>query len=169
MKLFLAIELSEKTKNEINDQLADFIKTYPQFQWVPIKNYDILVHTFGEFSNHKTIIDKLESALFDKKIFYLYSREVGLTIQSKITLYLYFMREKEIERISEGIREEFQVTQDLGKYFPRLTLANYKIPSKQQYFVIKKRLASLDIDLSFKINKLSLFDGDKKIHTFKLI
>jgi len=153
MKLFLAIELSDKTKKEITDQLTGFKKTYPQFQWEPTKNYDILVHTFGEFSNHKTIIDKLESALFDKKIFYLYSREVGLTIQSKITLYLYFMREKEIERISEGIREEFQVTQDLGKYFPRLTLANYKIPSKQQYFVIKKRLASLDIDLSFKIKE----------------
>ena len=169
MKLLLMIELSDKTKKEITNQLSDLKKTYPQFQWEPVENYDILVHTFGEFSNHKTIIDKLESALFDKKTFYLYSREVGLTIQSKITLYLYFMREKEIERISEGIREEFQVTQDLGKYFPRLTLANYKIPSKQQYFVIKKRLASLDIDLSFKINKLSLFDGDKKIHTFKLI
>lgn len=169
MKLFLAIELSDKTKKEITDQLTDFKKTYPQFQWEPVENYDILVHTFGEFSNHKMVISKLETALFDKKTFYLYAYEVGLTIQNKITLYLYFRREKEIERISGSIKEQFQATQNLGKYYPSLTLANYKIPSKQQYFVIKKRLASLDIDLSFKINKLSLFDGDKKIHTFKLI
>ena len=154
MKLFLAIELSDKTKKEITDQLTNFKKTYPQFQWEPVENYNILVHTFEEFSNHKTVINKLETALFDKKTFYLYAYEVGLTIQNKITLYLYFMREKEIEKISESIKEQFQITQNLGRYFPSLILANYKIPSKQQYFVIKKRLASLDIDFSFKINKL---------------
>ena len=169
MKLFLKIELSDKTKKEIIDQLADLKKTYPQFQWEQSENYNIFVHTFGEFSDPKITISKLESALFDKKIFYFYAYEVGLKIQNKITLYLYFKREKEIERISKSIEEEFQITQNSGRYFPRLTLANYKIPSKQQYFVIKKRLASLDIDLSFKINKLGLFDGDKKIHTFKLI
>ncbi len=168
MRLSLAIELSNKTKREIDEQLSEIKKTYPQFQWGPIKNYAILVHSFGEFSDPKTTISKLEIALFDKKLFYFYAYEVNLTIQNKITLYLDFRREKEVERINKSIKEEFQIAKSSEKYIPRLILANYKIPSKQQYFVIKKRLANLDIDLSFKINKLSLFEGNKKIHTFKL-
>ncbi len=169
MKLILKIELSDKTKKEITDQLSDLKKTYPQFQWEPVENYNILVHSFGEFSDPKTTIGKLELALFDKKLFYLYANEVNLTIQNKITLYLDFRREKEVEIISEGIKEQFSMNQNSEKYVPRLVLANYKIPSKQQYFVIKKRLASLDIDLFFKVNRLSLFEGEKRIRVFKLI
>ncbi len=169
MQLLLKIELSESTKKEIADQLSDLKKLYPQFQWEPIGNYNILVHSFRKFSDSKVTISKLETALFDKKLFYLYGYEVVLTIQNKITLDLDFRREKEVERISKSIKEQFQITQGSEKYVPRLTLANYKIPSKQQYFVIKKRLTNLDINLSFKVNKLSLFEGEKKIHTFKLI
>lgn len=169
MKLSLKIELSDKTKNEITNQLSDLKKTYPQFQWETPKNYNILVHSFGEISDPKSTINRLETTLFDKKLLHFYAYEVSLTVQNKITLYLDFRREKEVERISKSIKNEFQITQSSEKYVSRLTLANYKIPSKQQYFVIKKRLANLDIDLSFKINKLSLFEGDKKIHTFKLL
>lgn len=169
MKLLLKIELPDKTKKEITDQLADLKKTYPQFQWEPVENYNILVHSFGEFSDKKSTIAKLETALFDKNSFYFYAHGIGLTIQNKITLYLDFRREKEVERISESIKELFPVNQSSEKYVPRLLLAKYKIPSKQQYFVIKKRLANLDIDLSFKVNKLSLFEGEKKIRVFKLI
>ncbi|MEK7633988.1 MAG: hypothetical protein AAB437_04050 [Patescibacteria group bacterium] len=169
MNLSLKIELSDETKKQIVDQLADFRKLYPQFQWEKTENYDILVHSFGEFSDPKRTIGKLETALFDKKIFYLYVYEVSLAIQNNITLYLDFRREKEIERISESIYDQFSMNQNTEKYVPRLILANHKIPSKQQYFVIKKRLSNLEIDISFKVNKLSLFEGEKKIHTFKLL
>ncbi|HEX7542787.1 MAG TPA: hypothetical protein VF385_01760 [Patescibacteria group bacterium] len=169
MKLSLKIELSDKIKKEITDQLSGLKKIYPQFRWEPIEKYSVLIHTFGESFNSKAIIKKLELALFDKKLFYLYAYEISLTIGNKITLYLDFRREKEVERISKGIKEEFQITQSLEKYVPRLMIANYKIPSKQQYFVIKKRLTNLDIDISFKINKLGLFEGEKKIHSFKLL
>ena len=77
-------------------------------------------------------------------------------------MYLDFRREKEIERISESINGS-------EKYVPRLLLAKYKIPSKQQYFVIKKRLSNLEVDISFKVNKLSLFEGEKKLRVFKLL
>ena len=169
MNMMLKIELSDEIKHQIVDQLADFRKQYPQFKWEGIENYNILVHSFEDFYNKKSTISKLEKALFDKKLFYFYAYEVCLTIQNKITLYLDFRREKEVERISESIKEEFQTVQNPEKYVPRLTLASYKIPSKQQYFVIKKRLANLDIDLSFKVNKLSLFEDEKRIRVFKLI
>jgi len=165
----LKIELSEETKKEIVDQLADFRKLYPQFQWEKTENYNILVHSFGEFSNKKTAIEKIETALFDKNLFYLYSFEVALTIGNNIVLFMDFRREKEIERISESIKRISSRLESSEKFVPKLILAKYKIPSKQQYFVIKKRLSNIDVDISFKVNKLSLFEGEKRIRVFKLL
>src|SRR3989338_561565 len=169
MKLTLKIELSEETRRQITDQLADFKKLYPQFQWEKIENYNILVHSFGDFLDKKSAISKLETALFDKNLFYLYSFEVALTIGNNIVLYLDFRREKEIERISESIKGLTSTMESSEKYTPRLLLAKYKIPSKQQYFVIKKRLSNINVDLSFKVSKLSLFEGEKRIRVFKLL
>lgn len=165
----LMIELTEETRNQITDQIADFRKVYPQFQWEKIENYNILVHSFGEFSDKKSTIKMLETALYDKSSFYLYSFEITMTIQNNISIFLDFRREKEIERISERIRELSPTLQTSEKYIPVLFLAKYKIPSKQQYFVIKKRLSNLEVDISFKVNKLSLFEGEKKIRVFKLL
>lgn len=165
----LMIELSDETKNQIVEQLADFRKLYPQFQWEKIENYHVLVHSFGEFSDKKSSIKLLETALYDKNTFYLYSFKVALTIGNNIVFYLDFRREKEIERISERIRELSPTMQSSEKFVPRLILAKYKIPSKQQYFVIKKRLSNLEVDISFKVNKLSLFEGEKRLRVFKLL
>ena len=169
MKLTLKIELSEEIKQQIVDQLSDFRKQYPQFQWEKIENYHILVHSFGEFLDKKSAMSKLETALFDKNLFYLYSFEVALTIGNNIVLYLDFRREKEIERISESIKGLTSTMESSEKYTPRLILAKYKIPSKQQYFVIKKRLSNINVDLSFKVSKLSLFEGEKRLRVFKLL
>ncbi len=169
MKMELKIELSDETKQQIVDQLADFRKLYPQFQWEKTENYNILVHSFGEFSDKKSIIEKIETALFDKNLFYLYSFEVALTIGNNIVLFMDFRREKEIERISESIKRISSRLESSEKFAPKLILAKYKIPSKQQYFVIKKRLSNLEVDISFKVNKLSLFEGEKRIRVFKLL
>ncbi len=169
MGMKLMIELSEETRKQVTDQMADFRKLYPQFQWEKIENYNILVHSFREFSDKRSIIKMLEIALYDKNTFYLYSFKVAMTILNNISIFIDFKREKEIERISEKIRELSPTMHNSEKYVPVLYLAKYKIPSKQQYFVIKKRLSNLEMDLSFKVNKLSLFDGEKRIRVFKLL
>ena len=66
MKTQLMIELSDKTKKQIVDQLADFRKLYPQFQWERIENYNILIHSFGEFANKKSTL------LCTIKIYFIY-------------------------------------------------------------------------------------------------
>lgn len=165
----LLIELSDETKKQIEDKLTEFKKVYPQFQWVRPENYTILIHNFGEFSDKKSTIDRLEKALFDKNSFYLYVLEVVMTIQNNITIFLEFRREKEIERISDSVKQEFSRLQVAEKFIPIIRLATYKIPSKQQYFVIKKRLSNLEMDVSFKVGKLSLFEGDKRLRVFKLL
>ncbi len=177
MRLFLAVELSDKIKKEIDNQLSEIKKTYPQFQWIPNDNYHITVNFFGEVNNQKKIINRLEEVLYDKESFYFYSTTLDLFIRNKITIYLNFKREKIIEKINEDINETFQIFENSVKFTPHLTLARYKIPSKQQYFVLKKRLTKVSVDISFKINKLTLFKSIlnencsiyKKIHTFKLL
>ena len=177
MRLFLAIELSDKIKKEIDDQLLEIKKAYPQFQWVPNDNYHITVYFFGEIYNHKKMINQLEQVLYDKELFYFYSTSVDLFIHHKITIHLNFRREKKIEKINDSIKKTFKISENSARFIPHLTLARYKIPSKQQYFVLKKRLAKMLIDISFKINKLTLFESIlngngsiyKKIHTFKLL
>jgi len=169
MKMTLKIELTDEIRNQITDQIADFRKLYPQFQWEKIEDYNILVHSFGEFSDKRSTIKMLETALYDKSSFYLYSFEVAMTIQNNISIFIDFRREKEIEKISEKIRELSPSMQNSDRYVPVVYLAKYKIPSKQQYFVIKKRISNLNIDLSFKVNKLGLFEGEKRIRVFKLL
>jgi RNA 2',3'-cyclic 3'-phosphodiesterase len=177
MRLFLAIELSDKIKKGINNQLSEIKNTYPQFQWAPVENYHITVYFFGEISDPKKIIKKLEHILFDKELFYLYSATADLFIRHEITIYLDFRREKKIEKINKSINEMFQLSGNSARFIPHLTLARYKIPSKQQYFVLKKRLEKINVDTSFKVNKLVLFESIlsgskpvyKKIHTFKLL
>lgn len=177
MRLFLAVELSNKTKKEIDDQLSEIKKRYPQFQWIPMDNYHITVDFFGEVSDPKKLIDRLDQVLYDKESFYLYSISVDLFIHNKITIVLHFRREKKIEIIHERVEEIFQKFESSLKFIPHLTLARYKIPSKQQYFVIKKRLSRMDVDVSFKVNKLILFESIlgrtqpiyKKIHIFNLL
>ena len=169
MQLLLVVEIPDKVKNEITVQLQEMKKIYPQFQWMKTAKYQILIQSFGSSFEAKKVIKRLEEVLYDKKSFFLYSHSVQLTIQDNITLYLDFQREKEIEKINDQVREEFQVLENGLKFIPHLVLANYKIPSKQQYFVIKKRISKLVVDVSFKVSKLSLLEGDKKIHSFKLL
>lgn len=169
MQLQLIVEVPDKVKNEITVQLQDMKKVYPQFQWIKMANYQVVVQSFGNSFNAKKVIERLEEVLFDKKIFFLYSNSVQLTIEDNITMYLDFQREKEIEMINEDIRREFLVFANDLKFEPHILLANYKIPSKQQYFVIKKRVSNLVVDISFKVSRLSLFEGAEKIHSFKLL
>lgn len=63
------------------------------------------------------------------------------------------------------------------KYLPHLTLARCRIPSKQQYLLLKKRLKKINIKVDFPVKKITLFQSIlsgkkpvyKKIDTFNLI
>lgn len=179
MRLFLAIELPEIIKNQISQSITVVRREYPQFNWVPPENYHITIHFFGEIDDDVKIKEGISNVLFDRDRFYLYSNFVDLFINNKIVIYLDFRREKNLEKIAEDITGRFQQPEDIHKkkFVPHLTLARYKIPSKQQYFVLKKRLAKLDIDIEFPVDKLVLYQSIlteekpiyKKLEEFPLI
>lgn len=172
MRLFLAIDIPDKEKKRIEEQISRIKNEYPQFDWVPPENYHTTIHFFGEVGNIEKLKKRLEECLFDQESFYLYSYRADLFINHKIVIYLNFRREKRLEQIEKRIRETFQPQKkNAERYVPHLTLARCRIPSKQQYFVLKKRVNKLNVDISFKTEGLVLFESilGKRTPEYKVI
>ncbi len=177
MRLFLAIEVPKSESAKITRDIQDIKSLYPQFSWGDEKNYHITLYFYGETNKLDKIKEKLEEILYDQEAFYLYSTTADLFMNSKIVIYLNFRREKKIEKLAEKIRETFgEHFGNPKKFVPHLSLARYKIPSKQQYLVLKKRLHRLSIDISFQVKKVYIFQSIlggkkpvyKKLETFSL-
>ncbi len=177
MKLFLALSLAQQTKNELMEQLDVLYKEYAQFNWVPSENYHITIFYFGEIIDPNRIYDRIETIVYDKKSFYMYAFHMDMFINHWITIYLDFRREKTLEAIAMQTREVFQSNRNHQRFVPHLTLSKWRIPSKQQYFVLKKRIWKHQVDLSFLADKITLFESIpsrrfpeyKKIKEFSLL
>lgn len=160
MRLFLAIDLPEKVKKQLESQLGEIKQIYPDFNWVPWENFHITLHFYGERDDWEKIQEQLKKALFDQESFYLYSTNVNLFINQKIVIYLEFRREKRLEELVDKIKKTLPAGFGREKKFvPHLTLARCRIPSKQQYFVLKKKLSKLDINICFPVTKVTLFES----------
>ena len=152
MRIFLAIDLPTKTKKDLEEQLKEMRLEFPQFSWIPKENFHITLHFFGEVTKIDQLIDRLSEQLYDKESFYLYSTDADLFINQKIVYYLNFRKEKKLLKIEKAVA-------DIKGFIPHLTFARYRIPSKQQYFVLKKKVARLKIDIEFPVKHLILFES----------
>lgn len=150
MRLFLAIDLPSKVKAEIEEQIAPLKKEYPSFTWIPPKNYHITIHFYGEVKDEKKLVERLKTQLFDKERFHLYGGELDLFMNDKIIIFLKFYKEKKLLMIERELAAS-------KNFIPHLTFSRCKIPSKQQYFVLKKRLSKINVDISFPVKELILF------------
>jgi len=160
MRLFLAVVLPDKVKKQLDLQLDKIKKEYPQFTWVAPENFHITVHFFGERNDPDKIKKKVSDLLWDRFVFYLYSFGLDVFVNNKLVVYLTFNREKTIEKLAETIKSNFDGNSvNIRKFIPHLTLARGPRSSKQQYFVLKKRLEKIDIDISFKVEKLILLES----------
>jgi len=157
MRLFLAIKFPDNIKAEINNSLKDIKNEYKDLSWVEDNDYYITVHIFGDNNDVSKVVPKIEDALFDSYSFHMYSSECKLHLRRKIFALLGFLRNKELEQIVSNINTVFN-SQIKIKYVPQLILARYRIPSKQQYLLLKKKISNVNIDISFKVSKLTLFD-----------
>lgn len=176
MRLFLAIDIPDIVKRKIDNQLAEIKKDYPQFSWTARNNFHITLRFYGERNNPYTIIKELSQLTFDQPAFYLYSAGVDLFINHKIVIYLTFHKEKKLITLEKKIRDS-TVNNNTKKFIPHLSLARYRIPSKQQYLLIKKKLSRLHINTSFLVSELVLFESIlggrqpvyRQIHRFSLV
>lgn len=159
MRLFLAIELPDKVKSELDKQLTDIKKQYPEFIWVTPENFHITVHFFGELYSPEVIKKKVKDLLYDQEDFYLYSISLDVFAHQKLLMYLNFRREKKLESLAALIKGNFAGPYDDHKFVPHLTIGRGRRSSKQQYFVLKKRVEKISIDISFKVTKIVLFES----------
>ncbi len=160
MRAFLAIDIPQKAKDEISAAVAPLSKEYPDLTWVPPHNYHLTIHFFGDLTAKEVsnVQEKMEYMLYDVQPFHVYSLEAGIFIHDKILLYLEFARQKNLEEVVERIRESFGPDRT-KRFIPHITLARYRVPAKQQYLLLKKKVQRLAIDTSFKIDKISLYES----------
>lgn len=180
MRIFLAIDIPDTVKKKLDDQLSELKKDQPFLNWIPSKNYHITLQFYGEVDNVEKIKKRIENSVYDIPSFYMYSKGASLFIHHKIVLYIDFQRQKTLEELVSRIKPDADTPYHYSqqyKYVPHLTIARYKIPSKQQYFHLKKKLEQLDIDVEFPVNKVTLYQSIlqtqaplyKKIDEFSLL
>ncbi len=178
MRLFLAIEIPQKIKEKLEKQLFFLKKQYPQFSWVDKDNFHITIYFFGERDDVDKIKNKIKDLLWNQFVFYLYSFNLDIFVNHRLVLYLNFYREKKIEELAALIKNNFDsYNKSNQKFIPHLTLARGPRSSKQQYFALKKKLNQKKINISFKVDKIVLFESIltgnkpiyKKIASFSLI
>ncbi len=157
MRLFLAIELPQTIKRKLTKQLRPLQQEYPYIKWTSPENYHLTLHFFGD-EKPEFLKQILEEILYDAQEFYMYSSRADLFIKDNITIYIGFQRNKPLEKIAREIKER-SAQGTSRKFIPHLTVGRYKIPSKQQYFLLKKKLQNLPVDIEFKVDKLILFDS----------
>lgn len=158
MRLFLAIDLPINVKRKLHNQLKSLKEDYPDFRWVGEENYHITIHFFGEKSSADKISEQITDTVYYTSPFHLYSFKTDLFIRGKIILYLRFQRNKILERLADELKVRLSLPSET-RFSPHLTIARYRIPSKQQYLHLKKKLKKLAIDISFEVTKLVLFES----------
>lgn len=178
MRLFLAIDLPEKTKQKLEKQITSLKREYPQFNWVSPENFHITIHFFGEREDAEKIKKRIENLLWNQQHFYLYSFNLDVFVKNKLITYLTFKREKQIESLAYLIKSNFETNSYLKeKFIPHLTLARGPKSSKQQYFALQRKLSRININISFVVERLILFESIltgrrpvyKPIATFELL
>lgn len=165
MRLFIAIDLPKKVKNKIASQLREIKNNYRHYRWVTEENYHLTILFLGEISDGKKLTkikQAINEAIWSIKPFFLYSRSINVFSNNKHIIYLEFFREKELEKLVQEIRNKFKIRLGLTenkKFIPHLTLARGKRSSKQQYFVLIKKLNQIKININFPVDKIILYQS----------
>ncbi len=158
MRLFLAIDLPKETKESISQQVEAFKKEYPYFRWVDESRFHITLHFFGNSRDPDRLKNQIEEAIYDVEPFQMYSGEADLFMKNTIIFHLMFQRNRTLEKLVAQVREKFQ-TGNTMKFVPHLTVARYRIPSKQQYLLIKKKVQRLNIEVDFQVTQITLYNS----------
>lgn len=161
MNLFLGVALPETAVKQILTQTEALRRDYPEYNWVPPQNFHVSLYHIGEVPDLKVplVVEHVEKSLFDITESEAYGLGADLFITSdQIILYLTFQRNKTLEKLHNTFKDLFE-DQTKKEYLPHITIARYKIPSKQQYFLLQKKLSHLDVELDFPIHHIQLFQS----------
>lgn len=161
MRLFLAIEIPDAAKRKYARQLQDLHRDYPYFQWVDPERYHITLFFFGEQETSARLEKQIEQLVFDlqPKPFELYGFAADVFMKGKLLIYANFHTCKPLQDLVFGMKPTLGLYEEMDTFIPHMTIATYKIPSKQQYLLIRKKLNQLRFDVEFPVADLVLYEA----------
>lgn len=160
MQLSLTINLAPETAASIAEQLAEFRDAYQVMQWFDEEEYHIELFHFGKVDESKipALSEMIERGIYDVKPFTLFSEKIHMMVKSSLTFYLGFYKSQPIEYLVKQLKSSFQIVDNLV-FFPHLPFARYRIPSKQQYLVIKKKCEGYVVDVEIPVTQITLVNS----------
>ncbi len=161
MRLFLGIDLPEKQKEKLYETVLPLIKKYPQYNWVHPDNYHATLQFYGEVDDVNELVKRIDQVLYDKETFYLYGLGIDLFPSQELVLHMTYRREKKIDGIVDELEAAYPSFVKQRSFVFHTTIARAKRSSKQQYLHLRKQLDAIEVDIDFKVSKLTLFASSK--------
>ncbi len=161
MRLFLAIELPEAAKKRYAKELQILHKDYPYFQWMDPARYHITLFFFGELESSAELEKQIEQLVYeaDCKPFHLFGFAADLFMRGKLLIYANFHTCKPLQDLVFFMKPKLKLYEEMDQFIPHMTIATYKIPSKQQYLLIRKKLQQMRFDVEFPVADLVLYEA----------
>lgn len=159
MRLFLAIDLPVETKESVATQLIPTIKRYPAFRWIEPEQYHITLQFYDEQTTAEELIPKIEQAVFDTVPFDIsFDSGVGF-MRGDMVVALSVNRSQHLNALVRQLDTELQFERQRS-FFPHITVARGRVPSKQQYLLLKKKFSAIRIHDEFEVKNLSLIQSE---------
>jgi 2'-5' RNA ligase len=158
MQTFLALDLPQEVKTQLSDQLEELRRDYPYLDWVEKDLYHVTLFQFGETYTTEHLVESIDRALYDVSPFHMFGIRLNININRNITFYVSFAERKPLKQAVVQIKDALEIHNDL-KFTPDLLVAQYKIPSKQQYLLMKKKCSKYVIDIEFPITQITLLNS----------
>lgn len=144
------------------------MRDYPGFTWTPPQNYHVSLHYIGEIVAQKlpVAVEHIQNTLYDVPATHMYTMGLDLFMDEQILIYVSFYRSKVVEDISDRLFKLFEPGKKRKHdYIPHISVARTKIPSKQQYFLLRKKLANLKVNVEFAVPEIHIYESIEKRKT----
>ena len=182
MKLFLGVSLPRAARAILREAYEQLKKDYPYYNWISEENYHVTIANLGERSDEKMphILEAIKQSVFDVRPTSIFGLETRLFQENGIVVYLAYAKNNEFNTIRDRVIDLFNAEKENkapNGYVPKTILATYKLPSKQQYFHVKKKLTKISFEVDFNLKEVHLFESITKstnpeyeiLHTFELV
>lgn len=161
MRLFLGIELPPTERESLYKQLIPLIRKYPSFRWVHPDLYHATFQFFGEVEDVEKLKESIKTTLYDKERFTLYGLGLDMFQTTELVLHMTYRREKKIDEIVHSLEETYPTFVKQREFVFHTCIGRAPRSSKQQFFLLRKILEKMDIDISYPVNSLTLFSSSK--------